>query len=557
MSSMKVASFNNVKVYNLTSNKTAPQWLSESQKRKLAKDEDYRKRLELIQDFEMKTASQSIKMTRDKEHIIVTGTYPPVIKCYTVSDLSLKFQRGLTCEVQAFESLSDDFGKLVFLQTDRTLSFHAPYGQHYNIRIPKFGRSLTYGWDTCDLYVSSCGDEVYRLCLETGQFKEPFTLGYNGCNKVAINPGVPQLLACGGESSMCEFWDLRTRKAASKINVSSDRDVEISELKFDTDGLTLGVGTSNGNCILYDIRSSKPIYTKEHQYELPIVNITFHNSSRHVISTDKKIVKIWERDSPNQGKILTNIETSADINDIHIVEDKRGESGLIMIAGEQSRVMTYFVPRLGPAPRWCSFLENLTEELEETSGQTVYEDFKFVTKTEIEEIGASGLIGTPMLRAYMHGFFMEMKLYNKLRAVSKPFEYEEYRRKKIKDKVSLIHHHYHHHHHHYHHYHYHYPRLKKRDKVVLLYKNVYQKLIKPLLKSYLNKTNPMIMMIVMLILTNILIVVLLLCLKETTSRSILIVMSLSLSMVLKRQQLMLRNLGIKMIVMMILVIYMK
>lgn len=36
---------------------------------------------------------------------------------------------------------------------------------------------------------------------------------------------------------------------------------------------------------------------------------------------------------------------------------------------------------------------------------------------------------------YMHGFFIEMKLYNKLRAVSKPFEYEEYRLKKIKDKI--------------------------------------------------------------------------------------------------------------------------
>jgi len=474
----------------------------------------------------MKTSSKCIKMTNDKEHIIVTGTYPPVIKCYTVSDLSLKFQRGLTCEIKAFETLSDDFGKLVFLQTDRTLSFHAPYGQHYNIRIPKFGRSLVYGWDTCDLYVSSCGEEVYRLCLETGQFKEPFTLGYSGCNKVAINPSVPQLLACGGESSMCEFWDIRSRKSASIINVSNDKQVEISELKFDTDGLTLGVGTSNGNCILYDIRSSKPIYTKEHQYEVPIVNITFHNSSRHVVSTDKKIVKIWERDGGNQGKILTNIETPADINDIHIIEDKRGESGLIMIAGEQSRVMTFFVPRLGPAPRWCSFLENLTEELEETSGQTVYEDFKFVTSSEVEDIGASGLIGTPMLRAYMHGYFMEMKLYNKLRAVSKPFEYEEYRKKKIKDKVSTIiiaiiitiiiiiiti------------------TRLMKRDKVELLFKNDYQKLIKHLHKSSLRIIKQLVMMIILLVVIPLilLIAVSLPYSKEMTLRSILIVMSLN------------------------------
>ena len=106
-----------------------------------------------------------------------------------------------------------------------------------------------------------------------------------------------------------------------------------------------------------------------------------------------------------------------------------------MMAGEQSRMMLYFVPQLGPAPRWCSFLEGLTEELEETAGQNVYEDYKFVTKAEVEELGASGLIGTPMLKGYMHGFFMEMKLYNKLRAVSKPFEYEEHRRKKIEGKI--------------------------------------------------------------------------------------------------------------------------
>lgn len=65
----------------------------------------------------------------------------------------------------------------------------------------------------------------------------------------------------------------------------------------------------------------------------------------------------------------------------------------------------------------------------------VYEDFKFLTRAEVEELSAGGLIGTPALKGYMHGFFMEMKLYSKLRAVSKPFEYEEHRKKKIRDKI--------------------------------------------------------------------------------------------------------------------------
>jgi ribosome biogenesis protein ENP2 len=34
------------------------------------------------------------------------------------------------------------------------------------------------------------------------------------------------------------------------------------------------------------------------------------------------------------------------------------------------------VPSLGPAPRWCSFLEGLTEELEETATPTLYDDYR-------------------------------------------------------------------------------------------------------------------------------------------------------------------------------------
>ena len=434
---MKVATFNDCKVYNLSAGKTMPQWLSDSKRRSLLKDDEYRQRLELIQDFEMTVASQCIKMTRDGEHIIVTGTYPPIIKCYTVSDLAMKFQRGLTCEVIAFETLSDDFGKLVFLQSDRTVNFHAPYGTHYNVRIPKFGRDLVYNWNNCDLYLGASGNEIYRLNLETGQFREPFELSYSGCNKLHINP-MHGLLACGGENATCEFWDPRSRKSVSKLVVDSLKSIEITALKFDTDGLTLGVGTSHGNSILYDIRSEKPLYTKEHQYGLPIVNITYHTTStnKYIISTDKKLVKIWERNEPNQGNILTNIETPGNINDILVVEDKKCSSGLIMMTGEQTRVMTYFIPNLGHAPKWCSFLDSLTEELEESGSQNVYEDYKFITQKEVEELGATTLIGTPLLKGYMHGYFIEIKLYNKLRAVSKPFEYEEYRLSKIKDKIN-------------------------------------------------------------------------------------------------------------------------
>ena len=34
------------------------------------------------------------------------------------------------------------------------------------------------------------------------------------------------------------------------------------------------------------------------------------------------------------------------------------------------------MPALGPAPRWCSFLEGLTEELEENATPAVYDDYR-------------------------------------------------------------------------------------------------------------------------------------------------------------------------------------
>jgi ribosome biogenesis protein ENP2 len=49
----------------------------------------------------------------------------------------------------------------------------------------------------------------------------------------------------------------------------------------------------------------------------------------------------------------------------------------------------FYVPSLGPAPRWASFLDSLTEELEESRTATVYDDYKFITKEELFELGRS------------------------------------------------------------------------------------------------------------------------------------------------------------------------
>lgn len=44
----------------------------------------------------------------------------------------------------------------------------------------------------------------------------------------------------------------------------------------------------------------------------------------------------------------------------------------------------------------------------------VYDDYKFVSRKELEELGLAHLIGSNLLRAYMHGFFVDIRLYRKV-----------------------------------------------------------------------------------------------------------------------------------------------
>lgn len=70
----------------------------------------------------------------------------------------------------------------------------------------------------------------------------------------------------------------------------------ITALKF-RDALTVGLGTSTGHVLLYDLRSDRPLLVKDHQYDLPIRDIAFHDSLDLVLSMDSKILKLWERNT--------------------------------------------------------------------------------------------------------------------------------------------------------------------------------------------------------------------------------------------------------------------
>uniref|UniRef100_A0AAX7TJF6 Nucleolar protein 10 n=1 Tax=Astatotilapia calliptera TaxID=8154 RepID=A0AAX7TJF6_ASTCA len=422
---MQVSSVNDVKIYNLSYGKSLPEWLSDRKKRQLQKkDVEIQRRIELIQDFEMPTVCTSIKVSRDGQFILAAGTYKPRIRCYDTYQLSLKFERCLDSDVVAFDILSDDYSKLVFLHCDRHVEFHSQHGHYYKTRIPKFGRDFSYHYPSCDLYFVGASSEVFRLNLEQGRFLNSLQTDAVENNVCDINP-IHHLFATGSSEGRVECWDPRVRNRVGKLDCAltnchaQKADLSLTTSLYLSDLLQV---------LLYDLRSSQPLLVKDHLYNLPINSLNFHNQLDLVVSSDSKIIKIWNKDT---GKLFSSIQPQTNINGVCVYPN----SGMLFTANEDPKMNTFYIPALGPAPRWCSFLDNLTEELEENPESTVYDDYKFVTRKDLENLGLTHLIGSSLLRAYMHGFFMDIRLYHKVKGMVNPFAYEEYRKDKIRQKI--------------------------------------------------------------------------------------------------------------------------
>lgn len=445
-------------------------------------------RIELLQDFEFPEASNRIKSSRDGRYIIATGTYKPQMRVWECEQLSLKFERHSDAENVDFVMLSDDWTKSLHIQNDRTVELHTQGGHHTRLRIPRFGRSVDYHFGSATALIGAAGNDVFRLNLDQGRFLAPFTLPPEvlGVNAVDVNTA-HGLCAFGVEGATneggVELWDSRSRSQAGRLNVAvqdvldaalmaarrglpgvfggGDSDdaalrteamssLGVTALRSSSDGLNVAAGTTTGHVLLYDLRMDKPYAIKDQGFGLPIKSLSWpsdvstrstvttgNSGDKRVLSSDAKVIKAWSASDPTENIVtITPSVSSGDINDVHQIPG----TGLILSANEATRCSAWYVPELGVAPKWCSFLDVLTDEAdsEAAGGKGTYEDFKFVDQAELERLGLSHLIGSDVLRPYMHGFFMSLALYDKARLISNPTAYEDARERAIKKKLEKM-----------------------------------------------------------------------------------------------------------------------
>lgn len=136
-----------------------------------------------------------------------------------------------------------------------------------------------------------------------------------GVNVVDINPA-HHLLAFGIDGNgTTQFWDPRSRACVGTLRLPRDRlmpmnavsdTLSVTAIASRADGLSYAIGTSTGHTLLYDIRAAKPFALKDQGYGLPVKNVTWvEGGSRMagdgmVMSADKKVVKIWDRNDVGQ-----------------------------------------------------------------------------------------------------------------------------------------------------------------------------------------------------------------------------------------------------------------
>ncbi|KAJ5717833.1 Ribosome biogenesis protein ENP2 [Penicillium malachiteum] len=479
---MKLSNQSEVPVYTISGSNTArplPEWLAKRRKRSLKDDPEYANRVELLQDFEFEEASQCVRVSEDGEWVMSTGTYKPQIHTHYLPQLSLSWARHTVALNTTFLLLSSDYSKSLHLQSDRSLEFHTPSGCHYTTRLPRYGRDLVYDRQSTEALIPSVGvnqdgmGEVFRLNLEMGRYMRSFEVDVGGddftsagggtlqggINTGSINTGAiaeesHNLLAFGTSIGTVELWDPRAKGRAGVLlppttQFSTDEGrAEITALEFQRSGLTLGTGSSNGLIHLYDLRSPVPLLKKDQGYGFPIHTLKFLQPSTatreatldpKIMSADKRIIKIWD---PRDGTPWTSVEPAVDINSVAWCKD----SGMLLTANEGRQQHSFFIPQLGPAPKWCSFLDNLVEEMAEdpndpnafTSSQAgaVYDNYKFLTVPQLRTLNLEHLIGrTNLLRPYMHGYFVAQRLYEEARLITNPYIWEEERAKRVKEKI--------------------------------------------------------------------------------------------------------------------------
>lgn len=448
---MQVSLHNKVKTYNFTAGKSLPEWLSERRKNKRT-SAGTENRIELLHDLEFPHSARCLFRCPNGTNLFAAGDYPYRLKCFDVNDLSMKYSFNADMNIMSGVCLSPDYRKFALRGEGRQITIHHSAAIVDRVRVPHIQRSMCLDPFHAELLSAGVSPEIFRVSLETGAFVESYKTGCvdGGVNSVEVfkQGPVSGLVLAGGCDGYLESWDSRSGTVASRVclagagalsGIHAGCEIRHVSVEESNGGLLLAAGLESGEVLVYDVRLQKPLLVKDHMNSLPIVKTYFFHGrststgeASYILSADTRSLKIWNK---SDGSNFTSIEAPADITDFCLMRSQNNlvapydcdDSGVVAICCDVPRVQVHFIPQLGVAPRWASFLDSMTEELEEKESTTVYDDFTFIPKEEMDLLGISAQdLAEGKVRPVMHGAFVENGLYRELKAVVDPGSFNRY-----------------------------------------------------------------------------------------------------------------------------------
>ena len=388
----------------------------------------------LVQDLSFDHAATKVVQTPEGDHLLACGEHPPQLACFHLSNLSPKWRRHASATILDLVTLSSDWSKCATLLDSRTIALHARHGLHASLRVPSPGRCLEYSATSACLFTGCSDSWLYRLNLEQGRFLRPVDLHEDDGVECLSCSHAHELIAAGCGSGQLALVDPRLPRKCASMHLPSS----VTTLsQHPSDGLSLACGLDDGQVMLFDLRSPNPVATMSHGHSAPARSMQFvgrsndGNPSELLVSADRRGVKAWHASS---GSPFLAFDTKREINHCLVYDN----SGLILTAEESGSIVTRYAPDIGPAPKWCTSIESLPEDVAREgapSSTGEHEDMRFVTRDELSRLGLEHLQGTNLLKPHMHGFFLHAKLYHKVRAIADPDPQRTARRERLEKKM--------------------------------------------------------------------------------------------------------------------------
>lgn len=289
--------------------------------------------IEQIKNFEYSVACTDMTLSESKKILVSIGTYRPAVKTHDLINLTQKTERHLEFEPLRVECLDREGEKLCILREDSVLEFHAKYGLHEKVKLPRKSYDLKFNKFNSEI-LSGGFKNIYRFNLEHGKFMKPYLTTILP-SSISLNT-VHGLIGLCGQNKI-QFIDQRI----SKVISSTEHPFEFTSMDFSENGINFSVSSEEGNVLFFDLRSK--INLNQIKHEGPIKKVKVRRKT--TISCDRTSLQISNND---QNTILN---MNVPINTFEICD------GVLFVGCDSPKLKTFYSSGFGEIPEWCKIVK--------------------------------------------------------------------------------------------------------------------------------------------------------------------------------------------------------